>query len=154
PITVQRLIDGSVDGTFQGFPTVTSTGATVNFQGGSVYGEWTSEFVATPGDEVTSTLEFDCFFPGGLAYISDEGALQNRSVGVECEYRNLDGGPRVSINREYARRTLDPVGITERVGLPAARVACRARRIGASFTTTQMHDHIHWYGLKCRLPTR
>lgn len=137
-----------------GFQSVTITGARVVFSGGIVYGEWTSEFVAPPGNETTSTLEFDFFFPGGLAYISDEGALQNRTVGVEFQHRNLAGGPRVTIQRTYTQRTLDQIGFTERINVSAARVACRARRVGAASTSTQVQDTIHWYGLKCRLPTR
>lgn len=136
-----------------GFQSTTITGARVVFSGGTVYGEWTSEFVVTPGSEVTSTLEFDFFFPGGLAFINNEGGLQSRSVGVEFQHRNLDGGPRVSVQRTYTQRTLDQIGFTERIAIAASRVACRARRVGASSTSTQVQDTIHWYGLKCRLPT-
>lgn len=137
-----------------GFQVGSVSGSRVVFSGGTVYGEWTSEFVATPGNETTSTLEFDFFFPGGLAYISDEGALQNRTVGVEFQHRNLAGGPRVTVQRTYTQRTLDQIGFTERISIAAARAACRARRVGASSTSTQVQDTIHWYGLKCRLPTR
>lgn len=126
----------------------------IKFEGGTVYGEWTSEFVVTPGNEVTGTIELDFFFPGGLAYIEDDGALSNRSVQIELQYRYLSNNNTVNAFRTYNQRTLDQIGFTERINIAQGAVACRVRRIGSSSTSTQIHDTVHWYGLKCRLPTR
>lgn len=131
-----------------------SFSTSVSLEGGVVYGEWTSEFVATPGNEVTGTLELDFFFPGGLAYINDEGGVRERSVSIEYQYRDLATDVRTTVQRTYTERTLDQIGFTERISIPTCKVAVRARRVGASSTSTQVHDTVHWYGLKCRLPTR
>lgn len=128
-------------------------GATVTFVS-LAYGEWTSEFVVTPGNEVTSTIELDFFFPSGLAYIEDDGRLSSRSVQIEFQYRYLSNNNTFSVFRTYNQRTLDQIGFTERVNIAQGAVACRVRRIGSSSTSTQVHDTVHWYGLKCRLPTR
>lgn len=127
--------------------------AKVQFSGGTVYGEWTSEFVVTPGNELTRTLELDFFFPGGLSYIRDDGELQNRTVGIEYQYRDARGGARVTVRKTYTDKTLDQIGFTERFNVPSMRAAVRVRRVGASSTSTQVHDTVHWYGLKCRLRT-
>lgn len=136
------------------FETASVSGATVAFSGGRVYGEWTSEFVACPGNEVSNTFEVDIFFPGGLAYINDDGSLSNRTVQVEIQYRDLSGGPAVSIMRTYTDNTMDQIGITERISTTAMRAAFRVRRVSAEGTETKIRDTAHWYGLKCRLPTR
>lgn len=135
------------------FETVTVSGATVAFWGGRVYGEWTSEFVACPGKETSNTFEIDIFFPGGLAYINDDGSLSNRTVQVEIQYRNLAGGPAVSMFRTYTDNTMDQIGFTERITTSAMRAAFRVRRVSAEGTETKTRDTAHWYGLKCRLPT-
>lgn len=135
------------------FPQTSSADATVTFQGGVVYGEWSSDFVAAPGNELTDTLEVDFFFTGGLAYINDDGSLLNRSVGIEIQYRDASGGAATSVTRNYTDRTLDQIGFTERLHIPKMRPVVRVRRIGASSTSTQVHDTVNWYGLKCRLPT-
>lgn len=130
-----------------------SSGSKVQFSGGTVYGEWTSEFVVTPGNELTATLELDFFFPGGLVYIRDDGGLQNRTVGIEYQYRDARGGARTTVRKTYTDKTLDQIGYTERFNVPSMRAAVRVRRVGASSTSTQVHDTVHWYGLKCRLRT-
>ena len=131
-----------------------SISSSISFEGGSVYGEWTSEFVVTPGNEVTSTLELDFFFPGGLAYIEDDGRLSSRSVQIEFQYRYLSNNNTFSVFRTYNQSSLDQIGFTERINIAQGAVTCRVRRIGSSSTSTQVHDTVHWYGLKCRLPTR
>lgn len=128
-------------------------GSKVQFSGGTVYGEWTSEFVVTPGNELTTTLELDFFFPGGLVYIRDDGGLQNRTVGIEYQYRDARGGARTTVRKTYTDKTLDQIGYTERFNVPSMRAAVRVRRVGASSTSTQVHDTVHWYGLKCCLRT-
>lgn len=154
-ITVWRLLpNGNDDPNWIGFPIATSGAATVVFQGGTVYGEWSSEFVATPGKETTSGLEIDFFFPNGLGYIHDDGDVGEQGLGIEIQYRNVNGGPRTTVAKWYSQATLDQIGITESLNIPQMRPAVRVRRVGASSTSTQAKDTIHWYGLKSRLRTR
>lgn len=154
-IVVWRLTQfGQNDSTWLGFPTVTTSGAVVAFNGGTVYGEWSSEFVATPGKETTTAIEIDFFFPNGLGYIRDNGDVTTQGLGIEIQYRNADGGPRTTISKWYENWTLDQIGITESISVPQMRPAVRVRRVGASATSTQVKDTIQWYGLKSRLRTR
>lgn len=154
-IVVWRLQpNGQSDPTWLGFPQVTSSEATVTFNGGTVYGEWSSEFVATPGKETTTGIEIDFFFPNGLGYIRDNGDVTTQGLGIEIQYRNADGGPRTTISKWYENWTLDQIGITESISVPQMRPAVRVRRVGASATSTQVKDTIQWYGLKSRLRTR
>lgn len=122
--------------------------ARVIFTGGIVFGEWTSEFVATPGDLITTVLEFDVFFPNGLAYINDGGVLENQWVGIEFQYRDVNGGVTTTLSRSYTQATLDQIGFTEQFFIPPMRPAVRMRRISAESTSTQVQDKVHWYGMK------
>jgi hypothetical protein len=124
----------------------------VRFVGGSIYGEWSSEFVATPPGSLTSLIEIDVFFPQGLCFLSDEGDVEPRSVGVEYQYRNIAGGPRVTISRTFSDATVDQIGFTEQFAISPMAPAVRVRRVGAQSTSTQVQDKCQWYGLKARLP--
>lgn len=154
-IVVWRLLpNGLNDPAWLGFPSLTSSGAVVSYEGGTVYGEWSSEFVATPGKETTTALEIDFFFPNGLGYVRENGDVTEQGVGIEIQYRNADGGPRATISKWYENWTLDQIGVTEHISVPQMRPAVRVRRVGASATSTQVKDTIQWYGLKSRLRTR
>lgn len=154
-IVVWRLLsNGQNDPDWKGFPQVTTGEATITFNGGTVYGEWSSEFVATPGKETTTAIEIDFFFPNGLGYIRDNGDVTTQGLGIEIQYRNADGGPRTTISKWYENWTLDQIGVTESISVPQMRPAVRVRRVGASGTSTQVKDTIQWYGLKSRLRTR
>jgi sulfur carrier protein ThiS len=154
-IVVWRLLpNGQNDPDWKGFPQVTTGEATITFNGGTVYGEWSSEFVATPGQETTTAIEIDFFFPNGLGYIRDNGDVTTQGLGIEIQYRSADGGPRTTISKWYENWTLDQIGITESINVPQMRPSVRVRRVGASATSTQVKDTIQWYGLKSRLRTR
>ncbi|MGN5537813.1 host specificity factor TipJ family phage tail protein [Alcaligenes sp. Lyrl_28] len=154
-IVVWRLLpNGLNDPAWLGFPSLTSSGAVVSYEGGTVYGEWSSEFVATPAKETTTALEIDFFFPNGLGYVRENGDVTDQGVGIEIQYRNADGGPRATISKWYENWTLDQIGVTEHISVPQMRPAVRVRRVGASATSTQVKDTIQWYGLKSRLRTR
>ncbi|WP_298016664.1 host specificity factor TipJ family phage tail protein [uncultured Castellaniella sp.] len=141
-----------------GFQSSAESNVRVAFAGGTVYGEWTSEFIATPGNELTTVLEADFFFPRGLARINDEnGSLVSLSAAVEIQYRDARGGPSTTVRRTYTEATVDQIGFTERLTVPQMRPAVRVRRVGAGGTQTTIQDTIHWYGLKARIggaPTR
>ena len=136
------------------FETVTVPGARIAYAGGTVYGEWTNEFVAVPGSEMTDRLEFDVFFPGGLAHMDDDGDLEPLSVGIEFEYRDIDvGGARTTVTRTYTQSTLDQIGFTESVSIPMMRPSCRMRRVGSESTDVSDSNKVQWYGLKSRILT-
>lgn len=124
----------------------------VVFSGGTIYGEWSSEFIATPPGSLTSLIEIDIFFPQGLCHLSDEGDVETRSVSVEYQYRNATGGPRVTISRTFSDATVDQIGFTEQFAIAPMAPAVRVRRVGAESTSTQVQDKCQWYGLKARLP--
>lgn len=134
------------------FETGVTMAARVRFSAGTVYGEWSSEFIATPPGALTSVFEIDIFFPQGLCYLSDSGEVEAQSVGVEYQYRNAAGGPRVTISRFYSDATVDQIGFTEQFAISPVVVMVRARRIGAQSTSTQIQDKVQWYGLKAKLP--
>lgn len=126
----------------------------MTFYGGAVYGEWTSEIVAVPGNEQSGTYEVDFFAPGGIAYIHEDGSLAGRQVTVEIQYRPLDGGASTTIRRSYVAGTLDQIGFTERISTSSMRAAFRVRRVSPEATETNIRDTLHWQGLKSRLSTR
>lgn len=129
-----------------------SSVASVAFEGGEVYGEWSSEFVATPGNETTNFVEFDVFLPSGLVDF-DGGDMEPRTVRIEFQYRDIGGGPTTTASYAYTQATLDEIGFTERLPIPRIRPACRMRRVSSESTNTNIQDKIHWYGLKSRIDT-
>lgn len=153
-IAVWRLLpDGSNDPDWLGFPSVTSSSATVKFDGGTVYGDWSSEFIATPANELTKEIEIDFFYPNGLGFINNDAKVEEWSSTVEIQYRDARGGPASVIRRTYNDSTLDQIGFTERLTVPEMVPAVKTRRVGASATDQQIKDTVQWYGLKARLPT-
>jgi len=152
---VARTITGFDPVSITVSPGVFETGSAsvrLRFAGGSVYGEWTNEFIATPDGAVTSTLELDVFFPNGLCFLSDGGDVESRSVSVEYQYRNVAGGPRVTVARTFSDATVDQIGFTEQFAIAPMVPAVRMRRVGAQSTSTQAQDKCQWYGLKARMP--
>ncbi|CAM4077966.1 Tip attachment protein J domain-containing protein [Bordetella tumbae] len=130
-------------------------GAKVRYRDGAAYGEWTGEFVATPAEEKTSTIEYDVFYQNGLAYIEDDAKTSSRSVSVQFQYRDIETGVRTTVTKTYTEATLDEIGFTERIDLPyPMRPSCRMRRITANAIDNQVRDQCTWYGLKVRIPTR
>lgn len=149
------VVEGEITVSPGGFQSGTVAAARVIFAGGTVYGEWTSEFVATPGQETTANLEIDFFFPRGLVTLSDEGDVLGRSVGVQIQYRSADGaGAATAVSRTYSQATVDQIGFTESLAIPRMRPSVRVRRVGASSTSTSVQDTVNWYGLKSLLRTR
>ncbi|WP_286936127.1 host specificity factor TipJ family phage tail protein [Achromobacter sp. UBA4530] len=150
--TITSTGDDSIAVSPGGFQGPENVATSVVFVGGPVYGEWSSEFVATPPGQITTTLEMDVFFPQGLCYLSDDGDVEPRSVSVEYQYRNVAGGPRVTISRTFSDATVDQIGFTEQFAIAPMAPAVRVRRVGAQSTSTQVQDKCQWYGLKARLP--
>lgn len=154
-VTIEAISEGAAVGGWAGFPVVTSSTVSISVDSSTIYGDWTSMFRACPPAERTDTFELDFFFPGGLAYIEDDGDLSGRSVTVEIQYRDATiGGAFASAYRTYSQATLDQIGFTERITLANALPEVRIRRVGSQDTSTQLQDKIQWYGLRSRLATR
>lgn len=157
-ISVDRLTDtGATDTAWPGFLPLTSAAATLYLDGSTQEGAWAGPFSACPDGETTNRLEWDVMFPQGLSRISQEtGALLKISVTVEMQYRDREtAGAWTSITKTYTGKTLDTIGYTESVNLPAAmRPEVRMRRIGAKSTKTNYQDVVQWYGLKALLPVK
>lgn len=127
----------------------------ITFIGGTVYGEWTSAYVGCPGNETTSEMEIDVFFPGGLCYLDDGGNVLAQSVGIEIQYwDSVNLGTKITLTNYYTDATLDQIGVTERISISTMNPSVRVRRIGASSTETNIQDKVHWYGYKTKLRTR
>lgn len=156
--TIQRQIisfsDTSIVINGGEFPSGEISNVRIVFSGGTVYGEWTNPYVATPDGALSSVFEVDFFMPEGLTYIEEDGALSGMSVGVQIEYRDLNNPSVITLaTRNYSDSTRDQIGFTEPFTMAApSRIQVRIRRVGAKSTSTQVMDTVHWYGLKCRLP--
>lgn len=151
-LTLQLQGGGSWPGF--GAATYSSARAIFSVQAGSVYGEIAGPFTICPASETTNTFEVDVFFPQGLAYIDNDGGVQNRSVTIDISYRAAGSSDAwVGISKTYTAASMDQIGYTERINIPAyMRPEVRIRRRGAKSTSTQVYDTVQWYGLRALLP--
>lgn len=142
-------------GSWPGFGAATYSSARAIFsvQSGSIYGEISGPFTICPVSETTNTFEVDVFFPQGLAYISDDGGVLSRSVGIDIGYRAAGSSDDwVSTSKTYTAASMDQIGYTERITIPISmRPEVRIRRRGAKSTSTQVYDTVQWYGARSLL---
>lgn len=153
-IAVDRLTDtGATDLTWPGFPSYTSTAATLTLDGTTVEGNWIGPFAACPPGEKTTMIEHDLMFPNGLIRFGSKGQHLQQAVTTEIQYRDRNvAGAWTTVRKTYIEKSLDAVGFTERTNLPyAMEVEVRYRRIGAKSSDTNRQDRVQWYGLRARL---
>ncbi|TBV95988.1 hypothetical protein E0E53_12310 [Azotobacter chroococcum] len=154
-ISVERLTDtgGTDPSTWPGFDPLTSYDALISLDASTQEGDWAGPFAACPAGETTNQLEWDVFFPGGLIRISSKGSLRFKDVTVELQYRDMaTAGAWTSVTKTYSAKTLDQMGFTEELTLPAAmRPEVRIRRIGAKSTDPNTQDTVQWYSLRSKL---
>lgn len=153
-ISVERMTDtGATDLAWPGFLSLSTMLATIVLDGSTQEGNWCGPFAACPDGELTTALEWDVMFPGGLIGIDKKGRSYPMSVTVEMQCRDLESaGDWTSFRKSYSGTTMDQLGYTESVELPyAMRAEVRLRRIGAESTSTQQQDAVQWYGLRSRL---
>lgn len=128
----------------------------INYDGGDIYGEFTSWFVVSPPGQKNYGVEVDIFFPQGLRYVRDDGSPSDHSVTVEIEFSDADGiVPTKLVRRTYTDATPDQLGFTERFwyeGLAKCRV--RMRRLGVVSSDPRVVDEVQWYGLRCLMPEK
>lgn len=149
--TITSLSSTSISVTPGGFRSQAIAGANLIFTGGTIYGEWASEFVVTPGNEETALIEVDFFFPQGLNEVKDNGDLTWREVHVEILVRNLDTGSTVIFHRTFRATTMDAIGFSLRYSVPIGKYAVSARRTSEETKASKYNDKCNWYGLKCRI---
>lgn len=153
-VDVIRLTDtGAQDPVWLGFVPSSVPNSTVSIFSDNKVSDYIGAFYACPQTEVTNKIELDFFFPSGLAKIEEDGALTPYNVRVEVQYRDSAlAGAWSTIIYPYTEATLDQIGFTETINLPAAyRPEVRCRRIGARSTSTSVQDTVLWYGLRSRL---
>ncbi|MHB0805999.1 host specificity factor TipJ family phage tail protein [Stutzerimonas nitrititolerans] len=154
-ISVERLTDtGATDLTWPGFEPLSSSAIRMELDGSTQEGDWAGPFSACPDGEKTQRLEWDVFFPQGLSYVSTKsGAVGPLTVRTELQYRDIEtAGAWTVVSKSYTGSTLDAIGFTESIELPAMiRPEVRMRRIGAKSTATNHQDIVQWYGLRAKL---
>ena len=158
-ISVGRInAEGEADDDWPGFDPLTTSNAILTLDGSTQEGDWSGPFPACPPGATTRRIAWDIFFPQGLVHVGGKGDLNNLAVTVEMQYRDItSAGAWTSFTKIYTNITLDQLGYTEFMDLPAAmRPEVRLRRIGAKSTSTQDANTVQWYGLRANLaaPTR
>lgn len=155
-IGIERLTDtGAIDTPWSGFSSLTITDSDIELIPAGA-GEWVGPFLATPKGELTDTLEWSVFFPGGLIRVNDEGKTRGRSVTVEFQWRDsAAGGSWNSVTKTYSDATKDQLGFTERLTLPYAMAPeVRMRRTTVESTKTNISEKVQWYSLRAKLPIK
>ncbi|UTL79546.1 host specificity factor TipJ family phage tail protein [Pseudomonas putida] len=154
-ISVERMdVDGENDATWPGYDALTTSAAVLRLDGSTQEGDWSGPFPACPAGTTTSRIAWDIFFPQGLVHVGGKGDLNNLSVTVEMQYRDITlAGAWTSFKKTYTQMTLDQLGFTEYMDIPGdIRPEVRMRRIGAKSTSTQDANTVQWYGLRANLP--
>jgi len=102
-ITLERLTDtGAADLGWPGFSDITLDDVLITLDASSQEGGFAGPFAACPKGELTSTIEWDVFFPGGLTSINKYGNNSNQSVTVNMQYRDADiAGAWTEITKVY-----------------------------------------------------
>lgn len=154
-ISVERMnAAGDNDTTWPGYDALTTSAAVLTLDGSTQEGDWSGPFPACPAGTTTSRIAWDIFFPQGLVHVGGKGDLNNLSVTVEMQYRDITtAGAWTSFKKTYTQMTLDQLGFTEYMDIPGnIRPEVRMRRIGAKSTSTQDANTVQWYGLRANLP--
>lgn len=154
-ISVERMnAAGDNDATWPGYDALTTSAAVLTLDGSTQEGDWSGPFPACPAGTTTSRIAWDIFFPQGLVHVGGKGDLNNLSVTVEMQYRDITlAGAWTSSKKTYTQKTLDQLGFTEFMDIPGnIRPEVRMRRIGAKSTSTQDANTVQWYGLRANLP--
>lgn len=154
---VETLTDGlkmTARGTtgWPGFPTLTTSNASVTISSDELVGYWTLPFTACPEGEVTNTLEWDIFAPQGLCEIGESsGNIYRLYRDIEIRYRPVGGTTWTTLGQSVTGRTRDQIGWTFRLTLPyAMRPEVQVRRVKAESNDIQVVDRLEWYGLRAR----
>lgn len=152
-IELTRLTDtGAADGSWPGFDNVTTTDAVIYVTGSSAATGWAGPFLACPPEETTDTLEFDIFFPRGLAYVDSKGRVLDTNQYVDLQWREAGtADPWTTVSKTIRNGTLDQLGYTYTVNLPSAITAEVRMRATFGSNTAKATRMVEWYGLRSKL---
>lgn len=154
-ITVSRLnAAGAIDATFPGFDPLTTSSALLSVDSSSLQGGYRGPFPVCPEGEVTDTVEWDIFFPEGLCFVTDRGAVITLNADYVVEYRDMAiAGAWTALPYSHSDATLDQLGFTLRLTLPyPMRAEMRMRKTYPLDNNINSHTKMQWYGLRARLP--
>lgn len=152
-IELTRLTDtANPDGSWPGFDNVTTTDAVIYVTGTSASAGWSGPFIACPQGRTTDKIEYDVFFPGGLAYVDSKGRVLDTNQQIEIQWRESGtANPWVSEKRTIWNGTLDQIGYTFSIDLPSSiRPEVRMRSISGG-DTAKAKRKVEWYALRSKL---
>lgn len=153
-LNLERLTDtGGTDSAWSGFSSRTDTSAVLILDPGSSEADWVGPLAGCPKGEKTTRLEFDIFFPGGLAWLRTSGSLTGHSIEIEWQWRDYDtAGAWTSVIEKFTAATRDAIGYTRTIELPyPMRPEMRMRHLSKWYNHTQAIEAVQWYGLRCLL---
>lgn len=150
---VSARLGGSVQPGWPGFPSLTTTNATVILTSQGEEGIWSMPFAACPEGEVTRHIEVDLFSPQGLCELGEtSGNIYELSRDIEIRYRPVGSTDNwVVVPKTVVGQTRDQLGWTFPIDLPTAmRPEVQMRRVNAESNSLQIIDQLEWYGLRAR----
>jgi hypothetical protein len=153
-ISLERLTDtGATNTGWPGFASLTTSTATIVLDFSSTEGNWLGPFCACPENQLTSKIEWDYFFAGGLGGLDAKGGWLDIGCTAEMQYRDFSvGGAWTSVINSFLDRTFDQLGYTQTTTTPyPMRPEVRVRRIGAKETNPSIQNGVQWYGLRSQI---
>lgn len=151
--TVQRLVDGVIDPTWQGF----SPRTMIDYQatGISDNNTWMGPFLVCPENELVDAFEVNFSFPSGICGFDSKGKKRIRHCEWEIQYRIYGSGAGwTSKQGVYALKNVNGLGFTERFNLASpGLVEVRCRRLNEQ-GSNNARDSMYWQALRGRLLAR
>nr|WP_303626827.1 host specificity factor TipJ family phage tail protein [Klebsiella pneumoniae] len=151
--TVQRLVDGVIDPTWQGF----SPRTMIDYQatGISDNNTWMGPFLVCPENELVDAFEVNFSFPSGICGFDSKGKKRIRHCEWEIQYRVYGSGAGwTSKQGVYALKNVNGLGFTERFNLASpGLVEVRCRRLNEQ-GSNNARDSMYWQALRGRLLAR
>lgn len=157
-ITVERILEVTdtttqVDANWPGFTERTLLDASVT--GVNDDYSWMGPFQCCPDGEVTSNVEMNFVYPQGLVDIgSKDGKMHYHEVQMTIQYRLTGGTDWTSVTVKHGNTTVNEVGYTEYLTLPAAgNYEFRIKRDTAVWGGTT-RDSVMWQAMRAKLSAR
>ena len=123
------------------------------------YEEEQGPFTLNKADSVINAIEVDLVAPSGIYYTNNSGGLDERSVDVLIEARQIDDeGEPVGefftvISENIKGKQARQLRRTFKANVPEGRYEVRAKRLAAESTSTRENTNITWVSLKGYLAT-
>jgi hypothetical protein len=126
------------------------------------YTGYDGPFVANDVDTEAKELAVDFIFPRGLNYANDDGGLDERTVNIMVQYREINnaGAPVAGAvwlsagTISYTKKTVNVVRRTVRwtpTKLSTGRYEVQARRMNDGSKSYRQSDEVRWVGLRAYL---